>query len=236
VPRLIPEELVSHQPGTTHQKGRAWEVRVAIKPQQIFNSVEAAEYIGITYGHLFELLCDGSLKGAIYVEDLDDTLPIDRSAVSESMAVGSQFFRQDTFICKARGEVKFNSPVLLELKNIMFSVDDLKALVSTAQRAKELNSPLSPEHFIPNDGDDYSSVLWNGKTFHFSPEQARVVRVLHKAFKDGMPEMHQDRIASALSYSGIFRIEKIFRRGNEPHPAFNSLIKKVGPATYRLAI
>jgi excisionase family DNA binding protein len=40
---------------------------MTVPPQEIFTATEAAEYLGITSGHLLELLCSGSLKGRIFI-------------------------------------------------------------------------------------------------------------------------------------------------------------------------
>ncbi len=154
---------------------------------------------------------------------------MDGSAVARALEVGSPFFQQDTFTCKARGKVRFNSPVPLELKNIMLRLEDLKALGHMQSRS----SRSSGERFIPS--DDYSSAVWNGETFRFTTDQSKVVRILDRIYKEGLLDIHQDTIAAEINYAGIFRMEKIFRSGKTIHPAFGSLIRKTIRARYTLA-
>ena len=77
----------------------------------------------------------------------------------------------------------------------------------------------------------YASVTWRGQGFVFTRSQAVVIQNLHAAHEQGLPSLGS---APALEGSGreSSRMSDVFKR----HPAWNSLVVRVGKSTYRLAL
>lgn len=70
--------------------------------------------------------------------------------------------------------------------------------------------------------EDFSWVNWDGIEYHFSPNQADVVRRLWKALQTGVPSVHGKSLVSAGTVRNVFKI-----RGNEFHPAWKTMILPV---------
>ena len=77
----------------------------------------------------------------------------------------------------------------------------------------------------------YASVTWREQGFVFTRSQAVVIQNLHAAHERGLPSLGS---APALEGSGreSSRMSDVFKR----HPAWNSLVVRVGKSTYRLAL
>ncbi len=86
---------------------------------------------------------------------------------------------------------------------------------------------MSPVRHSP----DYTCILWGRQTFNLTLTQARVVRVLWRAWKRGTPEVHQATLLEA-SGSECRQLSSLFKRS----PAWNSLvIPGESHGCYRLA-
>lgn len=69
--------------------------------------------------------------------------------------------------------------------------------------------------------EDYSTVLWQGLSYAFSPSQARAVEILWKAYENGTPDVHQASIHERIgSSSESQRLRDIFKN----HPAWGTMI------------
>jgi len=68
---------------------------------------------------------------------------------------------------------------------------------------------------------DFSTVLWNGVTYTFTPTQAAIVQLLWQALAEGTPEVHANTLlAHAESDIASGCIGPLFRR----NPAWKTLI------------
>lgn len=97
---------------------------------------------------------------------------------------------------------------------------------------KPANAP--PEKDPPfKHSDDYRSIALNGENFTLTPQQARVIEILHRAHERGTPEIGKDFILEEIE-STSNRLRDIFRSSPE---AWKTLIAKGGKqGTYRLNI
>lgn len=84
---------------------------------------------------------------------------------------------------------------------------------------------LGLQHARP---EDFTSVEWLGKTYHFNRSQAIAVATLWDAWEGGGRSVHQTTIAKKLkSESGSYRLVHTFReRGGKMHPAWGEMIIK----------
>lgn len=57
----------------------------------------------------------------------------------------------------------------------------------------------------------YTSVRWNGEEFHFSPNQASVIRLLHESYQQGVGEMSQHLLLTEIE-SKSRRLRDVLRR------------------------
>lgn len=85
------------------------------------------------------------------------------------------------------------------------------------------------EDFVP--GFDYRMVRWHGQEFIFSPRQAHIVEILHKAHQNGTPLVGQAALLAGVE-SGAKRLLDLFR----DHPAWGTFIESDGQGLYRLNI
>ena len=72
-------------------------------------------------------------------------------------------------------------------------------------------------------GIDCKCVRWRGKTYHFSPEQASIVRVLRKMYEQGTPRIKVERLKQ-LCNSDAEKLPDVFRVSSERHPAMGEMI------------
>lgn len=89
---------------------------------------------------------------------------------------------------------------------------------------------------------DFASVCWYGTSYEFKTcLQRECVRLLWEAWKNGTPSLSEKTIGDdAGSDSNSFQLAKVFRekkkkgRGYVAHPAWNTMIQRVGKGTFRL--
>jgi hypothetical protein len=81
--------------------------------------------------------------------------------------------------------------------------------------------------------DDFTSVNWFGTRYDFSKGlQARCVERLWEAWKKGGHSLSQLTLKEQVgSDNDNFRLDHVFRG----HPAFDTMIKRVGKGTFKLA-
>jgi len=122
------------------------------------------------------------------------------------------------------------SPFLLDAGYLLYEqlIDELATDVRDSGAAEEYSRL--------NFSEDYTSVVWEGKTFSFNATQALCVKILYEGFLTGVPWVSSSKISTALSDYGIYdgRMSYVFRN----HGAWKSLIifDRSGNGLYRLSI
>jgi hypothetical protein len=80
-------------------------------------------------------------------------------------------------------------------------------------------------------GPDFTSLLWNGIRYTFSPTQRAIVRQLYEAWRTGHPDVGQETLLAGANSDGS-SVADLFRR----HPAWSvAIIASPTKGAYRLS-
>src|SRR2546427_765671 len=71
---------------------------------------------------------------------------------------------------------------------------------------------------------DYRSVTRRGLTFNLTTRQAKIIGILHAAFKDGHPDVPQARILEEIQTGS--RVRDSFRKSGKEIPAWKALVEQ----------
>lgn len=109
--------------------------------------------------------------------------------------------------------------------------------ISTIREYLGLNQRANPETLVPDArcSDDFRSVWWFGRNYSFSTNQAEVVKVLWKAWKNKTPEVSD---ITLLDESGgdAKKIRDVFKEtGNTMNDAWGTMIQRGRRDTLKLA-
>jgi hypothetical protein len=201
---------------------------MAFPPKRRFTIGEAAEELNVSKSQITEWLAEGILSASAYHPEFDRWLIVEPAAIRR--AAGRKSKIRAEFITK-NGDGKLSTretflsenPKYLRFEQLHISSKALKSF-------DELHA------FRPS--KDYSSIIWRGQGFEFTKTQANVIKFLHEQNLGGNPRaISQEEILDAIKFHGDEqRIDKIFRNRKSLHPAFKTLLVKVGRAKYRLDI
>ncbi len=95
------------------------------------------------------------------------------------------------------------------------------------------NGPLFTASTDRSHAEDFTSVMWYGKRYEFTPgAQAESIRALWQAFENGGHSLNQETIAAKVdSQNKKFRLRVVFRG----HPALGTMIKSPRKGVFLLA-
>jgi len=86
--------------------------------------------------------------------------------------------------------------------------------------------------------DDFSTVCWCGREYHFNRTQAKCIAKLWAEWEknpSGRMALHQFTIRDAIeSESETFRLALVFRNEGKPHPAWGQMIHSLGDGRFYL--
>lgn len=82
--------------------------------------------------------------------------------------------------------------------------------------------------------DDYVSVILRGKSFTLTSRQAEVIQLLHEAYKNDTPNLHQEGIKRRLNMGDSARVRDRFR--GSPDTWKHLIAKGARKGTFRLNI
>lgn len=80
---------------------------------------------------------------------------------------------------------------------------------------------------------DFHSVRWYGQRHTFTHEQAAVVKLLWKAWRNGTPDLSQEHLLEQSKSEGR-RLRDIFKQRDEMHAAWGTMIVESRRGVYRL--
>lgn len=95
--------------------------------------------------------------------------------------------------------------------------------------ATPLAEPAAVSQLGATHSADFASVYWFGTRYEFTPAQARCVRALWAAWRNGTPVLRQAELQEEADVSSGIR--GVFQR----HPAWRTMIVSPGKGQYRLA-
>ena len=113
--------------------------------------------------------------------------------------------------------------------------------------AVERSTSPEPETPQASHSADFTSVNWFGTRYQFAPgQQAHAVEVLWSEYERGGHGLAEATIGEMIESESVhFRLAHVFRRNSRPegskdpvvtmHPAWETMIRKVGRGVYRLA-
>ena len=124
--------------------------------------------------------------------------------------------------------------------------------VESDARAALVAQPAKPAAAVtagkgkPVHSDDFTSVVWHGKSHSFTKTQARAVRILWENWERGTPTVGQETLGEIVSGGDCFRLRNIFRivdpkaKGRKKvsliqHPAWGTMIVPCGKGLFKLS-
>ncbi|MCO6436017.1 MAG: hypothetical protein J5J06_02900 [Phycisphaerae bacterium] len=94
----------------------------------------------------------------------------------------------------------------------------------------------TPEAARFTHSDDFMSVLWGERVFHFTKSQAAAIKLLWQAWERGGLSVAEETLGEAVgSIADRYRLLHTFRKNGKNHPAWGTMIVKAAKGTYRLA-
>lgn len=122
----------------------------------------------------------------------------------------------------------------------------IEALLAEIETLKGEIGPAADDDFGPDSNDNYHSqdfttVVWDGVTYTFTPKQADVICFLWDQWKAGTPWVRQISIAETLGFiEHRFDLRKTFRQLDKatkkmvPHDAMGKMIFSNGKGIFGL--
>lgn len=127
--------------------------------------------------------------------------------------------------------------ISLEIPDAAWLSPGLAAIVEALRQLSLPAAPAAPdargEPPRRHHSDDFRSFTCEKGTFAFNPTQGRVCARLYQALLNGNPELTEEQLLAAAD-SGGDSLAKLFVVRGVKHPAWETLIVRAAPRTYRL--
>lgn len=127
-----------------------------------------------------------------------------------------------------------------EVERTLAELDALERATIASVAAVPVTLATSPTSHVSarSAAPDYSSVRWDGRTFHFPGAiQRNVVRLLWEDFERGGTGLSEEHLrdASGSGAQGRFRVADLFRtKAGGPNPAIGTMICRSGRGVWRI--